>query len=72
MAIQPEGGAGVVAGQRVDDDGVHGLAVQAARHGVGQLDLVALAGLLAGEELHLLMFAKKWFEWSPLLEHRGH
>ena len=46
------GGAGVVAGQRVDDDGVHGLAVQAARHGVGQLDLAALAGLLAGEELH--------------------
>ncbi|EEP44769.1 hypothetical protein COLINT_02514 [Collinsella intestinalis DSM 13280] len=20
----------------------------------------------------VLMFAKKWFEWSPLLEHRGH
>ena len=45
-------GAGVVARERVDDHGVHGLALQAARHGVGELDLAAAAGLLVGQELH--------------------
>ena len=45
-------GTGIVARQRVDDDSVHGLAIKRTCHGVGQLDLAALAGLLIGQEVH--------------------
>lgn len=45
-------GAGVVARERVDDDSVHGLAVERAGHGVSQLNLAALTGLLIGQQVH--------------------
>ena len=38
--------------KRIDRDGVHGLTVKAARHGVGELNLATLAGLLIGQKIH--------------------
>ncbi len=45
-----------------------------ARNGYRERGLVTPVGdiTLRIPKLRVLMFTKKWSEWSPLLEHRGH